>query len=267
MSLQGEVTSSLEFQIYHFCSLVVCCCEVLIEHQQIVCPAMFIHVHTRMHTYASRMRFWCLLILSCGVSTWDTVGRHGACSSAFGQRQFRQRVGVESQALGYVDIDIRSAASCNTLPFSSIFEGFYRLTFWVFCEECWRRVIVTLRLKYISSVWPFSVIHMSDRSSAKVPELAVLKHFPPIDAAVAAFFGSELLGAADLVHPCQILSISHMRTLVRKRCAPGQHRQQWLKEKAPCLRMFKALIEKPMKGTCIAQFQWVVEYFSGVNYA
>ena len=49
MSLQGEVTSSLEFQIYHFCSLVVCCCEVLIEHQQFVCPAMFIHVHTRMH--------------------------------------------------------------------------------------------------------------------------------------------------------------------------------------------------------------------------
>ena len=157
--------------------------------------------------------------------------------------------------------------SCNTLPFSSIFEGFYRLTFWVFCEECWRRVIVALRLKYISSVWPFSVIDMSDRSSAKVPELAFLKHFPPIDAAVAAFFGSELLGAADLVHPCQILSISHMRTLVRKRCAPGQHRQQWLKEKAPCLRMFKALIEKPMKGTCIAQLQWVVEYFSEVNYA
>jgi hypothetical protein len=33
------------------------------------------------------------------------------------------------------------------------------------------------------------------------------------------------------------------------------------------LRMFKALIEKPMKGTCIAQLQWVVEYFSEVNYA
>ena len=58
--------------------------------------------------------------------------------------------------------------------------------------------------RVFQNMMPLSL--MCDRSSGQVPELAVLKHFPPIDAAVAAFFGAELL---------------------------GQHREQWLKEKAP----------------------------------
>lgn len=41
------------------------------------------------------------------------------------------------------------------------------------------------------------------RSSGRVPQLAVLKHFPPVDAAVAAFFGAELLGTVGHgVPPC-----------------------------------------------------------------
>lgn len=62
------------------------------------------------------------------------------------------------------------------------------------------------------------------RSSGRVPQLAVLKHFPPVDAAVAAFFGAELLGTVGHgVPPC------HGHGLAM----PGQHHQQWLKEKVP----------------------------------
>lgn len=62
------------------------------------------------------------------------------------------------------------------------------------------------------------------RSSGRVPQLAVLKHFPPVDAAVAAFFGAELLGTVGHgVPPC------HGHGLAMA----GQHHQQWLKEKVP----------------------------------
>ncbi|CAK9096382.1 unnamed protein product [Durusdinium trenchii] len=54
---------------------------------------------------------------------------------------------------------------------------------------------------------PLSAAHATAHpcASGAVPRRAVLKHFPPVDAAVAAFFGQQLL---------------------------GQHREQWQKERA-----------------------------------
>ena len=116
MSIQGEVTPlshatpSLEIQIDHVRSLF---CVVLCVQPYSYCASR-------------KILDRCFQWVDC-------------CRTAFGQRQFRQRLGVESQALG-VDIDVQLQCLAISIFIQETFNfdvsNFLTFSkFWVFCEE------------------------------------------------------------------------------------------------------------------------------------
>ena len=63
-------------------------------------------------------------------------------------------------------------------------------------------------------------------------DLAVLKHFPKVETAIAAFFGQSLLGRRVQAEALKIAR-PHFHSLMY--CSlTGQHRKQWDNERATC---------------------------------